>query len=84
MSHYSHSSSPTQKSQASLAMKNNKQTTTTSAIMTKDQAIIHNLQNNKSNKRKTNLEIHITTHYHQLLKICHILLSIVDNVVSSN
>jgi len=32
-----------------------------SAIVTKDQTIIHNLQNNKPNKRKTNLEIHITT-----------------------
>jgi hypothetical protein len=55
-----------------------------SAIVTKDQTVIHNLQNNKPNKCKTNLEIHITTHHHQLLKIYHVPLSMVDSVVSSN
>jgi hypothetical protein len=74
---------PTQKSQAYLAMKNSKQPTL-NAIVTKDQVIIYNLQNNKPHKHKANLEIHITTPHHQLLKICHLSLSIVDSVVSSN
>jgi hypothetical protein len=73
-----------QKSQAIIAMKNKKQRTTPNAIVTKDQTIIHNLQNNQPHKRKANLEIHITTHHCQLLKICRVLLSIVDSVVSYN
>ncbi len=62
--------------------KQQNKTPTQNAIVTKDQAITYNLQNNKPHKCKANLEIHSTIHHHQLLESCHVPLLTVDSAVS--